>query len=71
MIVRSFRRIIALTLNTLTDLTRQRVFYFALVFALVLIGSSVLMARFTFQQEFQILKMFRSEPCLSSRRFSP
>src|SRR4051794_13459342 len=56
MIVRSFRRIIALTLNTLTDLTRQRVFYFALVFALVLIASSVLMARFTFQQEFQILK---------------
>ena len=56
MIVPTFRRIIALTLNTLTDLTRQRVFYFALVFALVLIASSVLMARFTFQQEFQILK---------------
>src|SRR4051794_8581812 len=56
MIVRSFRRIIALTLNTLTDLTRQRVFYFALVFALVLIASSVLMARFSFQEEFQILK---------------
>jgi hypothetical protein len=56
MIVRSFRRIIALTLNTLTDLTRQRVFYFALVFALVLMGSSIVMSRFTFQQEFQILK---------------
>jgi len=55
-VLRSFRRILALTLNTLTDLTRQRVFYFALVFALVLIASSVLMARFSFQEEFQILK---------------
>ncbi len=50
------RRILALTSNTLTDLTRQRVFYFALIFALLLIASSVLMARFSFQQEFQILK---------------
>jgi hypothetical protein len=52
----TFRRIQALTANTLTDLTRQRVFYFALIFALILIASSVLMARFSFQQEFQILK---------------
>lgn len=50
------RRILALTSNTLTDLTRQRVFYFALIFALLLIASSVLMARLSFQQEFQILK---------------
>ena len=50
------RRILALTSNTLTDLTRQRVFYFALIFAFLLIASSVLMARFSFQQEFQILK---------------
>ena len=49
-------RIFAITTNTLTDLTRQRVFYVVLVFALVLIGSSVFMARFSFQQEFQILK---------------
>lgn len=52
----SLRRLLALTNNTLTDLTRQRVFYFALIFALLLIASSVFMARFSFQQEFQILK---------------
>ena len=49
-------RIFAITTNTLTDLTGQKVFYVVLVFALVLIGSSVFMARFSFQQEFQILK---------------
>jgi hypothetical protein len=49
-------RIFAITTNTLTDLTRQKVFYVVLIFALLLIGSSVFMARFTFQQEFQILK---------------
>ena len=52
----SFRRVLAITTNTLTDLTRQRVFYILLIFALLLIGSSVFMARFTFQEEFQILK---------------
>lgn len=49
-------RIWAITANTLTDLTRQRVFYFLLIFGLLLIGSSVFFARLTFQQEFQILK---------------
>ncbi len=49
-------RISAIATNTLTELTRQRVFYVLLIFALVLIGSSVFMARFSFQQEFQILK---------------
>lgn len=49
-------RLLAIALNTLTELTRQKVFYVLLLFALVLIGSSVFMARFTFQQEFQILK---------------
>ncbi|MEP6603692.1 MAG: ABC transporter permease subunit [Spartobacteria bacterium] len=52
----SFARVFALASNTLTDLTRQKVFYFILVFALILIGSSIFMARFSFQQEFQILK---------------
>jgi len=52
----SFRRVGAITTNTLTELTRQKVFYVLLIFALILIGSSVFMARFTFQQEFQILK---------------
>ena len=49
-------RIFAITANTLTELTRQKAFYVLLIFALVLIGSSVFMARLTFQQEFQILK---------------
>jgi hypothetical protein len=49
-------RIAAITLNTLTELTRLRVFYVLLVFALLLIGSSISMAQFSFQQEFQILK---------------
>src|SRR3954468_649575 len=52
----SLGRIYSLTRNTLTDLTRQRVFYFVLIFALLVIGSSVVLARFSFQQEFQILK---------------
>jgi hypothetical protein len=52
----SFARILAITLNTLTELTRLKVFYVLLVFALLLIGSSIFMTQFTFQQEFQILK---------------
>src|SRR5215813_10922673 len=52
----SFGRLAAITLNTLTELTRLRVFYVLLVFALLLIGSSIFMAQFSFQQEFQILK---------------
>src|SRR5437762_185687 len=49
-------RVFAITGNTLIDLTRQKVFYFLLISALLLIGSSVFLARFSFQQEFQILK---------------
>lgn len=49
-------RIATITLNTLTELTRLKVFYVLLVFALLLIGSSIFMAQFSFQQEFQILK---------------
>src|SRR6266699_544065 len=52
----SLGRIGAITTNTVTELTRQKVFYILLIFALVLIGSSVFMARFSFQQEFQMLK---------------
>ena len=51
----SLRRINAITVNTLTELTRLKVFYFLLVFAVLLIGSSMFMAQLTFQQEFQIL----------------
>ena len=52
----SFSRILAITSNTLTELTRLKVFYALLVFGLLLIGSSIFMAQFSFQQEFQILK---------------
>src|SRR5205823_12047176 len=52
----SFSRVLAITVNTLTELTRLKVFYVLLVVALLLIGSSIFMAQFTFQQEFQILK---------------
>ncbi|MFN2541618.1 MAG: ABC transporter permease [Chthoniobacterales bacterium] len=52
----SFGRLAAITTNTLTELTRLKVFYFLLIFALLLIGSSIFMAQLTFQQEFQILK---------------
>src|SRR5947207_7885672 len=52
----SFSRVLAITINTLSELTRLKVFYFLLIFALLLIGSSIFMAQLTFQQEFQILK---------------
>jgi ABC-2 type transport system permease protein len=52
----SLPRIFAIARNTLTELTRQKVFYVLLIFALMLIGSSVFLARLSFQQEFQILK---------------
>src|SRR5713226_4335625 len=52
----SLARVVAITTNTFTELTRLKVFYVLLIFALLLIGSSVFMARFSFQQEFQILK---------------
>jgi len=52
----SLARIAALTGNTFTGLVRLKVFYFLLLFALLLIGSSIFMAELTFQQEFQILK---------------
>ncbi len=51
-----FTRIAAIARNTLTELVRQKVFYILLVFALCAIGSSVFMARLTFQEEFQMLK---------------
>jgi hypothetical protein len=52
----SFVRVLAITTNTFTELTRLKVFHVLLIFALLLIGSSVFMARFSFQEEFQILK---------------
>lgn len=52
----SLARIAAITGNTLTGLTRLKIFYVLLLFALLLIGSSIFMAQMTFQQEFQVLK---------------
>ena len=49
-------RIAAITGNTLIGLTRLKIFYVLLLFALLLIGSSLFMAQMTFQQEFQVLK---------------
>jgi ABC-type transport system involved in multi-copper enzyme maturation permease subunit len=52
----SLGRLAAIAGNTFTGLTRLKIFYVLLLFALLLIGSSVFMAQMTFQQEFQVLK---------------
>jgi ABC-type Na+ efflux pump permease subunit len=52
----SFSRMAAIVGNTFIGLTRLKIFYVLLLFALLLIGSSVFMAQMTFQQEFQVLK---------------
>jgi hypothetical protein len=52
----SLGRIVSLAGNTLTELVRLKIFYFLLIFALLLIGNAVFLARFSFQQEFQVLK---------------
>ena len=49
-------RIQAIASNTLLELVRLKVFYFMLLFALVIIGSSAFMVKFSFQQQFQVLK---------------
>ena len=49
-------RLWAIASNTLLELVRQKVFYFLLLFALVSIGSSVILVQFSFQQQFQVLK---------------
>lgn len=57
-----FRSILPIAKNTFTDLVRQKVFNIILIFALCAIGSSFLMAKLTFQEEFQMLK----DVCLGS-----
>ncbi len=52
----SISRVFAIASNTLLELVRLKVFYFLLIFALVLIGSSVFMINFSFQEQFQMLK---------------
>lgn len=47
---------LAIARNTFTDLVRQKVFFFLLIFALLIIGNSAFMAKFSFQEQFQMLK---------------
>jgi len=47
---------LAITRNTFTELVRQKVFFFLLIFALLIIGNSAFMAKFSFQEQFQMLK---------------
>ncbi len=49
----SFRRTTAIAANTFRDLVRQKVFYFMLVFALILIGTSLTLASLSFQGQLQ------------------
>jgi ABC-type transport system involved in multi-copper enzyme maturation permease subunit len=49
-------RIYAIASNTLLELVRLKVFYFVLIFALLIIGSSAFTAKLTFQEQFQVLK---------------
>jgi hypothetical protein len=46
----------AIARNTFTELVRQKVFYFLLIFALLVIGNSAFMAKLSFQEQFQMLK---------------
>jgi hypothetical protein len=46
----------AIARNTLTELIRQKVFYFLLIFALLVIGNSAFIAKLSFQEQFQMLK---------------
>jgi hypothetical protein len=56
MIFLASSRIFAIGRNTFTELVRQKVFYFLLLFALLVIGNSAFVAKFSFQEEFQMLK---------------
>ena len=52
----SVNRVWALAANTLTELIRLKIFYFLLLFALLLIGSSAFLVQLSFQDQFQMLK---------------
>ena len=47
---------LAIARNTFTELVRQKVFYVLMIFALLVIGNSAFMAKFSFQEQFQMLK---------------
>ena len=50
------RRTAAIATVTWTELVRLKVFYFLVIFALLVIGNSFFLARFSFEEEFQMLK---------------
>ncbi len=50
------RRIAAIAAVTWTELVRLKVFYFLVIFALLVIGNSFFLARFSFEAQFQMLK---------------
>lgn len=50
------RRITAIAAVTWTELVRMKVFYFLVIFALLVIGNSFFLAKFSFEEEFQMLK---------------
>jgi len=52
----SLQRVGALAHNTLLELIRLKVFYFLLLFAFLVIGSSIFTVKFSFQNPIQILK---------------
>ncbi|MEI7864145.1 MAG: ABC transporter permease subunit [Chthoniobacterales bacterium] len=49
-------RIAAIAGVTWTELVRLKVFYFLIIFSLLVIGNSFFLARFSFEEEFQMLK---------------
>jgi hypothetical protein len=52
----SLRRVWALSHNTFLELVRLKVFYFLLLFAFLIIGSSLFTVQFSFQNPLQVLK---------------
>jgi hypothetical protein len=52
----SLSRVAALAGNTFRELVRQKVFYFLVLFALLVIGGSLFAVKLTFQEQFQVLK---------------
>ena len=54
--MRSLRVVAAISRNTFTELVRQKVFFFLLIFALLVIGNSACMAKLSLQEQFQMLK---------------
>ena len=49
-------RVLAIAMNTFTQLVRMKVFYFLLIFSVLIIGANVLFLNFTFEQELKILQ---------------